>query len=107
MKKFTMINTPFDCEQCQKKIVIHPEWSARNHCPFCLYSKHLDKDSPGDRLSTCLSLMKPIGIDYKKNKGNMVRHKRIKCNKVILNKIAPDDDFLTFVQDLNNNKKRA
>ena len=51
--------------------------------------------------------MKPIGIDYKKNKGNMVRHKCIKCNKVILNKIAPDDDFLTFVQDLNNNKKRA
>ncbi|WDF05905.1 RNHCP domain-containing protein [Shouchella hunanensis] len=32
--------------------------SYRNHCPFCLYSKHQDI-IPGDRASTCGGLMEP------------------------------------------------
>ena len=94
---FKMINESFVCENCSKKITQHTEWSARNHCPFCLYSKHLDKNFPWDRLSTCFWLMIPIDIDYKKNKGYMIKHRCEKCNKEILNKIAPDDDFLSFV----------
>jgi len=43
---FKMINESFVCENCSKEILKHPEWSARNHCPFCLHSKHLDKDFP-------------------------------------------------------------
>ncbi len=98
---FKMINESFVCENCWKKIEMHPEWSARNHCPFCLYSKHLDKDFPGDRESECYSLMQPIDIDYKKNKWNMIKHKCLKCGKEILNKVSPDDDFLSFVQKRN------
>jgi hypothetical protein len=45
--------------------------------------------------------MIPTDIDYKKNKGNMIKHKCIKCSKVMLNKIAPDDAFLDFVQKRN------
>jgi hypothetical protein len=48
-----MINDSFLCENCQKEITKHPEGSARNHCPHCMYSKHLDEDFPGDRLSDC------------------------------------------------------
>jgi len=98
---FKMINEQFTCENCWKNIEKHPEGSARNHCPFCLYSKHLDKDFPGDRLSTCYWLMKPIGIDYKKNKWYMIKHRCTKCSKEILNKIAPDDNFLEFIQKIN------
>ena len=47
--------------------------------------------------------MEPIDIDYKKNKGNMIKHKCTKCGKEILNKIAPDDNFLDFV-NLRNKK---
>ncbi len=79
-----------------KKIEKHPSWSVKNHCPFCLHSKHLDKDFPWDRNSKCLSLMSPIWIDHKKNKGYMIKHKCQKCWKEILNKIAPDDNFLEF-----------
>jgi len=43
---FKMINESFTCGNCGKQITKHPEGSARNHCPFCLYSKHLDKDFP-------------------------------------------------------------
>jgi len=98
---FKMLNENFICENCKKEITKHPEWSARNHCPFCLYSKHLDKDFPWDRESNCLWLMWPFDIDYRKNKWYMIKHKCVKCNKEILNKIAPDDDFLEFIKKRN------
>ena len=99
---FVMHNESFVCEKCHKNIIQHPHGSARNHCPFCLYSKHLDKDFPGDRLSLCHGLMKPIDIDYKKNKGYMIKHKCESCEKEILNMIAPDDDFLSFIHKRNS-----
>lgn len=98
---FKMINESFQCENCLKNIEKHPEWSARNHCPFCLCSKHLDLDFPWDRLSDCMWIMKPIWIDYKKNKWWMIKHKCTICNKEILNKIAPDDNYLDFIKKLN------
>jgi DNA-directed RNA polymerase subunit RPC12/RpoP len=101
MKKFKMINEWFSCENCWYKIIKHPTGSARNHCPFCLFSKHLDKESPWDRLSECFWLMNPIWMDFKKNKGNMIKHKCDKCSKEILNQVAPDDNFLDFVKKIN------
>jgi DNA-directed RNA polymerase subunit RPC12/RpoP len=98
---FTMINESFTCENCWKEVLPHTEWSARNHCPFCLYSKHLDNAIPWDRASNCHWIMPPIDIDYKKNKGNMIKHKCSTCQKTILNKIAPDDNFLDFVKIRN------
>jgi hypothetical protein len=45
--------------------------------------------------------MAPIWIDYRKNKGWMIKHKCIKCWKESLNKIAPDDNYISFVSRLN------
>ena len=101
---FKMINEAFECENCHSKVTKHPRWSARNHCPICLWSKHLDDKSPGDRKSTCLGLMKPIWIDHKKNKGTMIQHQCQKCKKKMLNQLAPDDDFLSFQKALIRNK---
>ena len=98
---FKMINEKFSCENCWNNIEKHPEWSARNHCPICLFSKHMDEEFPWDRKSICLWLMQPIDIDYKKNKWNMIKHKCIKCGKEILNKVAPDDAFIEFVEKRN------
>lgn len=100
---FKMINENFICKNCWKNVNKHPKGSARNHCPFCLYSRHLDYISPWDRNSNCYWLMKPIWIDYKKNKWWMIKHKCIKCGKEILNKIAPDDNYLDFIKKLNKN----
>jgi DNA-directed RNA polymerase subunit RPC12/RpoP len=99
---FKMINESFVCENCWQMIEKHPKGSARNHCPFCLYSKHLDHLSPWDRLSKCQSIMKPIWIDHKKNKWWMIKHQCIKCHKEIINKIAPDDHYIEFIQLLNS-----
>ncbi len=98
---FRMINEEFICNNCSSKVKKHPEWSARNHCVYCLYSKHLDKNYPWDRESSCFWLMKPILIDYKKNKGYMIKHKCLKCDKEILNKISSDDNFLEFSKKIN------
>ncbi|WP_419962425.1 RNHCP domain-containing protein [Psychrobacillus sp. BM2] len=35
--------------------------SFRNHCPFCLFSKHLD-NYPGDRSSECQDLMRIVSF---------------------------------------------
>jgi DNA-directed RNA polymerase subunit RPC12/RpoP len=88
-----MINEDFVCENCWEYIKKDNNWSVRNHCPKCLYSKHLDKDFPWDRKSNCFGLMKPIWIDYKKNKWFMIKHKCWKCWKEILNKLALDDNM--------------
>lgn len=93
---FIMKNESFICENCNKEVTKHPTGSARNHCPFCLYSKHLDKEFPGDRASTCHGIMRPIWKDYKKNKWWMIEHECISCHKKILNKVAEDDDMWIF-----------
>ena len=61
MKKFTMRDEEFVCEACGKK-VLPLGYSARDHCPFCLCSKHVDI-MPGDRQNTCLGILEPIGIE--------------------------------------------
>lgn len=101
---FKMINDSFTCENCGKEVEKHPEGSARNHCPFCLHSKHLDKDFPWDRASECGWVMQPVWIDHKKNKWYMIKHRCKKCSKEILNKVAPDDNFVEFIQKLNKIK---
>lgn len=93
---FIMINEAFSCENCWEDISPHPTWSARNHCPNCLYSKHLDKGFPWDRASECYGLMKPTWKDHRKNKGWMIVHECLKCWKIIPNRLAEDDDQEIF-----------
>ena len=50
-KKFFEIDEEFICENCGKHV---PKlgYTCRNHCPYCLHSKHVDIN-PGDRAETC------------------------------------------------------
>jgi DNA-directed RNA polymerase subunit RPC12/RpoP len=83
----------FTCEHCGKVIEPLKKGSYRNHCPACLYSKHVDDKGPGDRASKCGGLMEPEGLDYRGSKGWMILHRCIKCKKEIPNIAAPDDDL--------------
>ena len=49
----------FTCNNCGTFVVGD---GYTNHCPNCLFSKHVDT-SPGDRKSSCKGLMEPIGIE--------------------------------------------
>lgn len=82
------------CLNCRKEIKNsrYIGTKNRNHCPYCLYSKHLDLKIPGDRKSSCLGLMKPIGLTFKKDGEIMLIHKCLKCGEFAKNRIAGDDD---------------
>ena len=90
MKTFTMRDEEFICENCGKQ-VSKLNYTARDHCPFCLYSKHVDIN-PGDRLNTCKGLLKPIAIEKFKDNYKIV-YKCAKCNQIHKNIMASDDDM--------------
>ena len=85
-----MIDESFFCENCNKQ-VNKLEYSARDHCPYCLYSKHVDIN-PGDRSNNCKGLLKPIGIEKFKSTYKII-YKCEKCNELHKNILASDDDF--------------
>lgn len=80
----------FICENCKKE-VFPLGYTARDHCPYCLYSKHVDIN-PGDRNNTCLGLLEPIGIEKFKNTYKIV-YKCQSCCNLHKNIMADDDDM--------------
>src|SRR5512134_440979 len=73
----------------------------RNHCPYCLWSCHLDLFAAGDRLSACKAPMKPIGLTMKRGRNKyqresrselMLTHECIDCKTLSINRIAAYDD---------------
>ncbi len=90
--KTIKINIGFTCEKCGYQNA-PAEQTCRNHCSRCLFSKHVDQDTPGDRKSSCLGLMEPIRIDYNSKKGMLIHHRCTLCNKEIVNKCAQDDNI--------------
>ena len=78
----------------------------RNHCPYCLWSCHLDLYASGDRLSACKGQMKPIGLTlklgrnkYQRGSGGelMLIHQCADCGALSINRIAADDDTETIL----------
>ena len=101
-RKFTEIDEEFICENCGKKVE-KLGYSRRNHCNYCLHSKHVDIN-PGDRLETCHGLLEPIGIEISNKKGYVIIYKCKKCGEVRKNKAAKDDDFDMILKISNNSK---
>ena len=99
MKKFNMIDENFKCENCGFEVT-KLNYTARDHCPNCLYSKHLD-NNPGDRSNTCRGLMKPIGIEKYKDTYKII-YKCLNCGFIHKNKIANDDN-MDLIINLSNN----
>ncbi len=101
MKRFNMIDEPFICENCGKEI--KPlGYTARDHCPHCLYSKHVDIN-PGDRLETCKGLLKPIGIEKGKKEDFKIIYECQACHKRRKNVSAKDDSIEEIIKISTNN----
>ena len=78
----------FICEHCGEKIIGN---GYTNHCPKCLWSKHVDIN-PGDRASTCQGMMKPVGVSMEH--GNyMITYRCEKCNFIRRKKMEKEDNF--------------
>lgn len=83
----------FKCENCG--FFVEGD-GYTNHCPECLYSKHVDI-SPGDRKENCGGLMRPVGVD-KKGGEYTITHKCLKCGFEKPNKAVKTDNFDMVIQ---------
>jgi hypothetical protein len=84
----------FTCGHCKRFVGPLPSGGHhRNHCPFCLYSRHVDEGRSGDRASACRSLMAPIGAFQRPNGEHVIVHRCLGCGFERFNRIAADDDF--------------
>ncbi|MEO5887609.1 MAG: RNHCP domain-containing protein [Anaerolineales bacterium] len=99
----------FRCAHCRNLVSAAHVFSGvnnRNHCPYCLWSCHLDLFSAGDRLSACRGQMKPAGLTMKKGRNKyrlgsggelMLIHECTECGSLSINRIAADDDSQSIV----------
>ena len=95
MKLFSKNDNFFICEHCNKEV--NPlSYTSRDHCPFCLYSKHVDIN-PGDRLNECKGLLKPIGIEKFKDSYKII-YKCEKCKELHKNIMSNDDDMNLIIE---------
>ncbi len=92
----------FRCLHCGAYVTREALFSGvinRNHCPYCLWSRHVDWRQAGDRMSACKGKMSPVGLalkhapkKYNHDAGElMVIHACTECSHVSLNRIAADD----------------
>lgn len=92
-KNFIAIDEGFTCKKCGKGV--EPLGKGyRNHCAFCLYSLHVDKEIPGDRASPCGGLMAPLRFESGSRKGYLgfdVVHRCERCGKEIRNLLDEGD----------------
>jgi len=100
----------FVCMVCHNFVSAQPALSGvhnRNHCPYCLSSRHLDLFEAGDRLSACKSNMRPVALTLKKTARKyssagqgelMLVHLCDECGKPSINRIAADDDLAAVLE---------
>ena len=100
MKNFTMRDENFICENCGNEVT-KLGYTARDHCPSCLYSKHVDI-MPGDRKNNCKGLLEPVGIEKFKDTYKII-YKCTKCNQYHKNIMAKDDNLEEIIELSKNN----
>lgn len=87
-KKFQRRKEDFTCQICGQ-IVIGDGYT--NHCPACLWSKHVDIN-PGDRDESCGGMMEPIAVDVKGDEY-IITHRCTVCGTIRRNTAGAKDDF--------------
>ena len=87
-RRFQKKKEDFVCLQCGFHVIGN---GYTNHCPQCLYSRHVDI-MPGDRRETCGALMESIALE-KENGTEKILQRCLKCGHERKNRVSPDDDF--------------
>ncbi len=97
-KRFTKKKEDFVCEKCGSAV---KGSGFTNHCPYCLFSKHVDV-KPGDRLANCGGLMKPIRVEGTEKEYRVI-HRCMACRYEKINKVAPEDSIEALVAIIKEN----
>ena len=78
----------FACKQCGYQVTGD---GYTNHCPKCLWSKHVD-NNPGDRRNACQGMMKPIAVE-KRSQNYYLQHQCGQCGVISKIKLRETDDY--------------
>ncbi len=87
MGHFTRTVEDFDCAHCGATVTGD---GYTNHCPRCLWSRHVDID-PGDRASDCGGAMEPVAAGVRRDSWFLM-HRCTRCGFVRRNRTAARDD---------------
>ncbi|MCC6221687.1 MAG: RNHCP domain-containing protein [Deltaproteobacteria bacterium] len=99
---FSACKEDFTCFRCAKVVKGN---GYTNHCPQCLWSKHVD-NNPGDRASNCGGEMEPVAIE-KRGKQMAILHRCQTCGFERRNKTASADSFEAVIEVLSSSARRC
>jgi hypothetical protein len=89
----------FRCLHCRLDIPMQaPGTAHRNHCPQCLYSRHVDERVPGDRRSDCGARMAPLTVAVRGEGEWILIHRCLGCGELRANRVAGDDSPLLLMR---------
>ncbi len=99
-KRFKMIDEEFTCVVCNSKV--EPlSYTARDHCPKCLCSVHVDIN-PGDRAQDCKGILRPIRIEKGTIDTLKIVYRCEKCGMQKTKNAAIDDDYDKILEVMRN-----
>ena len=79
-KRFSKNDAGFTCVHCGREV--KPlGYTSRNHCPYCLWSLHVDV-MPGDRQNPCRGAMRPIHAEPDARRGYVITHRCEVCGEI-------------------------
>lgn len=87
-KQFTRTIEDFTCEHCGAAVTGN---GYTNHCPKCLWSKHVDVN-PGDRAASCGGMMEPKNFTKRGGDYFIVQKCQV-CGFERTNSFSIGDDF--------------
>ncbi|RCV47292.1 RNHCP domain-containing protein, partial [Marinitenerispora sediminis] len=89
----------FRCLNCRLDVSLSaPGTAHRNHCPNCLWSRHVDARVPGDRASDCGARMEPISVAVRGDGEWAIIHRCTGCGALNGNRTAGDDNPLPLMR---------
>ena len=86
-RKFQRRIEDFLCENCGLEV---QGSGYTNHCPRCLWSKHVDIN-PGDRAAECGGPMVPVTVEIKSGEY-ILTHRCLNCGHEKRNRASTGDD---------------
>lgn len=93
------VSDEFRCRHCKMIVGAPPSGGRnRNHCPLCLYSRHVDGRTPGDRNSDCGAIMAPVAAFVRRKGEHAIVHRCLACGFERYNRIAADDNFASVMR---------
>ena len=91
-RRFARTREDFRCAHCGEYVEGN---GYTNHCPTCLWSRHVDVH-PGDRSASCGALMEPTQLLYERGEFVIV-HECVECGHHRRNRAAANDNLSAIV----------